>query len=50
MTEQNTGVKVAKYVISTGKVSQPKKIIMSCSEKDAETVAKNLGGRLLYKL
>ncbi len=51
MPGQNTEGKVVKYVISTWKVSQPKKIIIStASERDAEIIAKEMGGKLLYKL
>jgi len=49
MQEQNTGDKVAKYVVSTSRPNRTN-VVISCSEKDVESVARSMGGKLLYKL
>tara|TARA_R100001443_G_scaffold29077_3_gene42321 strand:- start:13194 stop:13370 length:177 start_codon:yes stop_codon:yes gene_type:complete len=52
MMDLNTEDKGAliKYVVSTNKVSMPKKIVITCSRKDAEKIAKELGGVVMYEV
>ncbi len=51
MQEQNIEGKDARYAISTAKDSDPKKVIViSCSEKDAEKIARILDGKILHKI
>jgi len=51
MQEHNTEGKDAKYAISTARDPDPKKVIViSCSEKDAEEIAKILKGKILHKI
>ena len=46
MMDLNTEGKgeLIKYVVSTNKVSMPKKMVITCSREDAEKIAKELGG------
>jgi len=52
MQDQNTEGKgvLVKYIISTNKISMPKKMVVTCSKKDANTIAKQLGGVVMYEI
>lgn len=52
MMDLNTEDKGAliKYVVSTNKVSMPKKMVITCSREDAEKIAKELGGVVMYEV
>jgi hypothetical protein len=52
MQDQNTGDKgvLLRYVVSTNKLSMPKKMVVTCSKKDADTIAKELGGVVMYEI
>ena len=49
MMDLNTEGKgeLIKYIVSTNKISMPKKMVITCSREDAEKIAKQLGATLL---
>ena len=52
MMDLNTEGKgeLIKYIVSTNKVSMPKKMVITCSREDAEKIAKQLGGVVMYEV
>jgi len=52
MQDQNTEGKGAlvRYVVSTNKISMPKKMVVTCSKQDADIIAKELGGVVMYEI